>query len=194
MNISSVEKKRVLREETALKVAALPKSYTASADKRICEAVIGTSEYQRAQTVFCFVGRDNEINTYPILIDALRSGKCICAPKCVADGLMEARQVTGLDDLALAKFGLMEPVDSCKVIMPSEIDFAVIPCLTCDIFGHRLGFGGGYYDRYLSNSTFFTCMICRRELIREKIPWESHDIIPDMLISEDHCKYFHHII
>ena len=179
------EKKRALREEFTLKAAALPGSYTGPADKLICEAVIKTAEYQNAETVFCFIGRSSEIDTRPIIENALGSGKRLCVPKCVATGVMEARRITGFDELAPAKFGLLEPVDSCALVLPPEIDFAVVPCAACSPKGLRLGFGGGYYDRYLSGACFFTCVICRSELLCEEIPTESHDITPDMLITED---------
>ena len=182
MDIS--EKKRALRDEYIRKAAALPESYTGPTDKQICGAVIATGEYQRAETVFCFVGRSGEINTRPIIEDALRLGKRLCVPKCVANGVMEARRIKSLDELVPAKFGLLEPADFSETVLPFEIDFAVIPCVTCNFLGHRLGFGGGYYDRYLPEGGFFSCMICRRQLICEEIPMDDHDIIPTLLITE----------
>ena len=183
------ENKRALREKIKEMAAGLPESYATAADKKICEAVINTAEYQRAETVFCFVGRKNEIDTKPILEDILRSGKRLCVPKCIAKGIMEARQITSLNDLSLVNFGLLEPRDSCELVLPSEIDFAVVPCVTCDLKGRRLGFGGGYYDRYLSAADFFSCMVCRHKLISEEIPTDSYDIIPDMLITEEFVLY-----
>jgi len=177
--------KRILRQKLMEKAAGLPESYTARADKQICEAVIKTAEYQNAKTVFCFVGRSTEINTRPILEDALRSGKCLCVPKCYGKGVMEAKRITGFDDLYPAKVGLLEPLDSAELIIPTRIDFAVVPCVACSPSGLRLGFGGGYYDKYLSNAGFFSCMICRKELLCDEIPTESHDVVPDMLITED---------
>jgi len=179
------EKKRALREKIMQKVAALSESYTTASDKQICEAVLKTPEYQKAKTVFCYVGRKSEINTRPILEDVLQSGKRLCVPKCVAKGVMEARQITSFDDLVLAKFGLLEPLDDCALVLPSEIDFVVVPCAACNLSGHRLGFGGGFYDRYLKEADFFKCMICRQALICEEIPMEDHDLIPDMLITEE---------
>jgi len=179
------DEKRELREMLKLRAAALPESYTRRADKQICGSVISTPEYKQAKTVFCFVGRPAEIDTRLILEDALRSGKRLCVPKCVSDGVMEARLITSLSDLSPAKHGLLEPDPSKSgLVFPQEIDFAVIPCVTCDHFGSRLGFGGGYYDRYLQGADFFKCMVCRSELISEKVPRESFDVIPDMLITE----------
>ena len=182
MNIQ--QEKRALREELKYQNAVLPKSYTEQADKRICESVIRTAEYQKAKTVFCFVGRTYEIDTYPIIEDALQSGKRLCVPKCVDKGIMEARRIMSSDDLAKAKYGLLEPGLSCALILPAEIEFAVIPCVTCNYTGYRLGTGGGYYDRYLEGADFFTCMICREKLIREIIPQGDKDVIPLMLITE----------
>lgn len=179
-----MEGKSKLREEVQRKAASLPPHYLNHSAEEICRTVLNLEEYKRAGAVFSFVGRPFEINTKPIIEDALMSGKILCAPKCIAKGVMDARQILDFDDLEEARLGLLEPKDSCKVILPSEIDFALIPCVSCDMSGHRLGFGGGYYDRYLRETHFFKCVICRQELILENVPWEAHDVIPDLLVTE----------
>ena len=69
-------------------------------------------------------------------------------------------------------------------LQPEEIDLAVIPCCTCSHTGKRLGYGGGYYDRYLGRVEGMKAVICRERIMRDDIPVEEHDQAVDMVISE----------
>lgn len=178
------EKKRALRAEIKKRIPSIPAEQWKSAEQEICRKILELPEYQNADTIFCFVGREDEINTRPILADAWASGKRVCVPKCLRLGVMEAREIGSLDELIEVRLGLLEPGDESRCIPPGEIGFAVIPCASCNLSGHRLGFGGGFYDRYLRNAVFFRCLICRHELLTAGIPMEEHDVIPDMVITE----------
>ena len=80
-----------------------------------------------------------------------------------------------------------------RSIPPKEIDLALIPCLSCGRDGHRLGYGGGYYDRYLNQVKGTLAVLCRRVLMCDEIPIEDHDKNMDFVICEEgilniHCK------
>ena len=70
------------------------------------------------------------------------------------------------------------------LIEADEIDFAVLPCVTCDHQGNRLGHGKGYYDRFLKGTKFSTCMICFEKLISGNIPMDDHDQKADSVITD----------
>ena len=141
-------------------------------------------EYQEAGTVFCFVGTDREINTRPILEDILAAGKRLCVPLCMGKGIMELRQVTDLRQLVPGAYGILEPPADAPIVAVDEVDFAVMPCLTCNRLGQRLGRGGGYYDRFLSHYRGGTVLLCREKLIREEIPLEPHDYPVPWVLTE----------
>lgn len=178
------EQKKALRGETRAAVNSLEKQYTEKADCDIFGLLTGLSEYRDASTVFCFVGTSEEINTVPILEDALHSGKRVGVPKCVVRGIMEVREIKSMGDLAAGAYGILEPGDQCPVIDPKEIDLAVVPCMTCSSDGRRLGYGGGFYDRYLERTGAVKAVICRERIMRENIPVDSHDKVMDIVISE----------
>ena len=104
---TSEDRKRALRREIKAAVAALDKGYTKEADLQIFRHVAGLPEYEQAGTLFCFVGTSSEIDTAPILEDALRRGKRVGVPRCISRGIMEVREIRSLRDLEAGKYGIM---------------------------------------------------------------------------------------
>ena len=79
---------------------------------------------------------------------------------------------------------LLEPKEDCAIVDVDNVDFAILPCLTCNHAGQRLGKGGGYYDRFLSHYRSGTVLLCREKLIREEIPVEPHDYPVPWVLTE----------
>ena len=178
------EEKQQLRAIVRRLEAALAPEYKAKSARSIAHRLLAMPEYQEAQTVFCFVGTDREIDTRPILEDALAAGKTLCVPLCTEPGHMESRQITDLNQLVPGRYGLLEPTADTPVSPVDAIDFAVLPCVTCNYQGHRLGHGGGYYDRFLSQYRGGTVLLCRELLIRQEIPVEPHDYPVPWVLTE----------
>ena len=178
------EEKQQLRAIVRRLEAALAPEYKAKSARSIAHRLLAMPEYQEAQTVFCFVGTDREIDTRPILEDALAAGKTLCVPLCTEPGRMESRQITDLNQLVPGRYGLLEPTADTPVSPVDAIDFAVLPCVTCNYLGQRLGHGGGYYDRYLQQITGTQAVLCRTALMCDEIPMEAHDRTIDFVICE----------
>lgn len=178
-----MEKKKC-RKEIQEKIAILSKEYNQEASQKIAEFLCGMEAFQKAKTIFCFVSTPSEINTHSIIQYAWNSGKQVAVPRCLEKGQMEACVITNEEDLEEGKFGIMEPKAECKVLMPRQIDLIIMPCLSCDRNGNRLGYGGGYYDRYLEKCTGVRVVICREKLMLAEIPSEPFDQKGDFLITE----------
>ena len=148
---TSENRKRALRREIKAAVAALDKGYTKEADLQIFRHVAGLPEYEQAGTLFCFVGTSSEIDTAPIPEDALRRGNG-WGSQVHLQRIMEVREIRSLRDLEAGKYGIMEPGAHAPVIQAEEINLAIVPCMSCSHDGRRLGYGGGYYDRYLGRT------------------------------------------
>lgn len=182
--MSKQEEKQQLRRIVRQLEADLSSRYKEASSRAICDHLLAMPEYQEADTVFCFVGTEREINTRPILKDVLRRGKTLCAPLCIAPGRFEPRLITDLSQLIPGAYGVLEPSADSSLVDIDGIDFAVIPCLTCNHLGQRLGKGGGYYDRFLAHYRGGTVMLCREKLIREEIPLEPHDYPVPLVLTE----------
>ena len=174
------EEKQQLRR--TLRKLELSPAYREESSRRIAARLLALDAYRNAGTVCCFVGTAREIDTRPILQDALSSGKRLCVPLCTAPGQMEMRAIAALDCLAPGTMGILEPPPDTPIVDAAEIDLAVLPCLSCDREGRRLGYGGGYYDRFLQQYTGAAVLLCREQLLWPEIPVEAHDIpIPRVL-------------
>ena len=178
------EEKKDLRRRMKALEEQLSERYKRASNQGICAHLLAMPEYQAAETVFCFVGTSKEIDTRPILEDCLAAGKQLCVPLCTGPGLMELRQIETLCQLTTGAYGILEPPAQAPVISVDDVDFAILPCTTCDHFGHRLGKGGGYYDRFLSHYRGGTVLLCREKLIREEIPVEPHDYPVPWVLTE----------
>lgn len=147
--------------------------------------LLALSEYERAKTLFVFVSTPNEIDTIPVIKKALERGKRVGAPRCMSKGVMDVFEIKSLDDLEPGgQLGIREPGIHCPPILKSEIDFAVIPCICCDRRGYRIGYGGGYYDRYLADRYFPAAALCRNVVLRRELPIEPWDIPADIVLTE----------
>ena len=114
----------------------------------------------------------------------MRDGKNIAVPLCVQKGVMEARRIVGMGGLVTGRYGILEPRLECPLVLPEELDLVIVPCCTGNAKGQRLGYGGGYYDRFLPQTRCPTMLLCRHQLEREDIPVEPHDVQMDYFVTE----------
>lgn len=183
------EEKQQLRKTMRSIIRSLSPRYWSRASEAICHQLLAMPEYQEAHTVFCFVGRmAEELDTLPVIEAALQTGKQVCVPLCTGTGIMEPRLLTEVSQLTVGAYGIMEPPADAPLVPVDTIDFAIIPCLSCNRLGQRLGRGGGYYDRFLSHYRGGTLLLCPEKLLRDEIPVEPHDYPVPWVLTEQ-CLY-----
>lgn len=182
--MTKTEEKQKLRTKVRADEQKLSQKYKTRADKAIAGYLLEMPEYLAADTVFCFVGTAREINTRPILENALSLGKTLCVPLCTGPGQMDLRKISSLDDLSIGSYGILEPHTDAPKISADDVDFSVIPCLCCARDGRRLGQGGGFYDRFFTSYRGAAVLICRERLLREEIPVEPHDAVIYWVVTE----------
>jgi len=176
--------KKELRAQIAQAVSELSGDYCRTADEAIRRHILESEMYQKAETLFCYVGVAREIDTAPFVRAALAAGKRVAVPLCVGKGIMEARAIQSMEDLVPGKYDIPAPAPHCPVVEPEAFDLIIVPCSTGNAKGQRLGYGGGFYDRYLPRTRCPKVLLCREKLVREDIPVEEHDLILDYLITE----------
>lgn len=129
---------------------AFPAEAKAAADRAICARLFALPEWQAAHTVFLYVSFRSEVDTHVLLAAALESGRRVLVPRVVRPVReIEACEVHSLQDLAPGTWGILEPAHPRRVAHPQEVDLVVVPGLAFDAQGGRIGYGGGFYDRYL---------------------------------------------
>ena len=182
--MTKAEEKKAVRAEVRRAERALEDDYLVQSGEAVVRRLLTMPEYREAGTVFCFVGTGREIDTRPLLSDALARGKTLCVPLCSGDGVMELRRLCRLEALAPGAYGIPEPPADSVRISPDAVDLAVIPCLACSRSGARLGRGGGYYDRFLASYRAPAVLVCRERLVRQELPVEPHDLPVPLVLTE----------
>lgn len=176
--------KQQLRRDMRRRAAELPADYCRAADAGIIRFVLSQPEYLSSRTIFCFVGREREINTQPLLETILSQGRGLAVPRCLTEGRMELRLVASLAQLAPGAYGILEPGEDLPLISADQVDLAVVPCLTCDRQGRRLGQGGGFYDRWLAGYQGKSFLVCRERMMAENVPCGYYDQKFPLIITE----------
>ncbi len=183
------EEKNQLRRLLLEQMRALPPAYCRKADKAIYRHVAALPAYQTARTICVYVGMAHEIDTKPLIKRMLAGGKRVGVPLCVGKGVMEIREIGGLDELQPGTWGILEPAPDAPLLQPDEIDLGLIPCVSGNEEGQRLGYGGGFYDAYLAKAPFLRVLLCRKAMMTAPIPMEPHDAMMDVVVSEDGAVY-----
>ena len=159
----------------------------AEASERIRRRLADLPEWRNAATVLLFLSMPDEVDTLPIVRDALAAGKTVAVPKVDARRkVMDARVLRDLDgDVAPGVYGILEPV-AAEVVEPGDIDLVLVPARAFDRHGNRLGRGGGYYDRYMSHPDFraLRCGIAFAAQLLDDLPHDPHDLPVHLLVTE----------
>ena len=144
--------KKTLRNQTIAAMKILPQTIKTQADEELTQRLLELPAFQEAKTLATYLSFDHEVSTAGLIQAALQFGKRVCVPRTYPHGRMEFVEYDP-DILEKTRFGLLEPNERGQVVDKSEIDLIHVPGLVFQSKGYRIGYGGGYYDRYLADYT-----------------------------------------
>jgi len=176
--------KTELRRQVTEEIAALPDDYVFGSDKGLFHNATSLKEFLDARNIMIYHSVKREPDTLELAKTALQMGKTVAFPHCIGGGVMHALVVKSLKELEPGMLGIPAPPKTAPLIAPDELDLIFVPALTFDLAGHRLGYGGGYYDRFLSGIPAFTVGMARERLLRRVLTTEPHDIAVKCVITE----------
>ena len=175
--------KAELRKQILQEMKAVPQKQKIAMDQALTERFLNYPVYHEAKVVATYLSFPHEFQTQGLIDQALKDGKKVLIPKTYPKGHMEF-VVYDPQQLAKTSFGLLEPQGDLEVVEPSQIDLIHVPGLAFTTEGYRIGYGGGYYDRYLEHfagqslSTIYPCQV-------QEFNSENHDIpVQEVLIYE----------
>ena len=186
MDTAALEKQR-LREERLAAREALSEQERSVLDDRITQKLLAISEYAEATTVLTYVSVSSEVSTRMFIESALRDGKTVAVPRCLPGHCLEFVAITSLDQLIAAPFGLFEPPKELPALTEEQMDasICIVPALLVDTKGYRLGYGAGFYDRFLSTYPGKKiCLAYQQNLSRTMLPHTAFDVAVDVVITE----------
>ncbi len=184
------EYKRSLRQKYKSIRAAFSEEEKAELDKSIKERVCRLRQYRSAGTILCYVSTPIEVDTFMIIEQAMRDNKRVAVPRCIDNTReMDFYYINSIDDLAPRTFGVLEPIEGkCEKMTDFSSSICIIPGLAFDSAGFRLGYGKGYYDRFLSGYSCQKIGIVYDNCIQSRLPHGKFDISVDVLVTPKAVK------
>lgn len=191
--VISIDKKSIRKKYIDIRNSC-PKSELLVFSESISEKLNQLEFVVNAKNIMCFVSFGSEVETHSLIKNWLKVGKNVAVPAIGNDrGVMHAVRISGFNELkACGKYGILEPtVLEDNIMSPGDFDVIIVPGSVFDIRKNRMGYGAGFYDRFLSH-TGPLCRkigICFDFQVADEIPHEEHDVPLDLLITEKRIIY-----
>lgn len=197
------EKKRALRRTIAERRKQYPQEVLADLSAQITERIFALEAYQKARTVFLYMELPGEVQMRALIEQCLRDGKKAAVPKVFRgsgrmhspDGEastpgMRFYEIRGFDHLVRGAMNILEPDPAvCACLDEEEDALMILPGVAFDTKRHRIGYGGGFYDRYLQEHKKHPTAAAAFDFqLFDEVPYESTDICPDCLVTPS-CIY-----
>jgi len=148
-------------------------------NEKILNALTSQDFYKNAKTVMTYVSFGDEVDTHA-LIKKMLGEKCVCAPKCISKTEMEARTFSSFSDLSVGTYGILEPTGEVLC----DFDLIIVPGVAFNENLHRIGYGAGYYDRFLSGNKAVTVGLFY-EIQKYDFKADEYDYPLDYIITEE---------
>ncbi|WP_457568224.1 5-formyltetrahydrofolate cyclo-ligase [Desulfurobacterium sp.] len=174
------EKKAVLRHAIKEKRLLLDRKEVEAKSKVICEKLLTVDAVKRYRKFLLYYPFKNEASLLPLFQQLKKSGKSVLFPKVSGKEIIPV-EVNSLNELSPGYMGIMEPPAAGK---KEEPEVVFVPGIAFDLNCYRLGYGGGFYDRFLSLGKYFTIGVCFDFQIVKKLPVEPFDVPVQLVISE----------
>ncbi len=180
---------RTIKNEIREKFKAVREEYSDEKrkdyDEKIANRVISSITFRHSKNILLYASKEKEIDTKKIYEKAIEAGKNVYYPKCYEGGIMKFFRVNSLSELESGEFNILEPKgDSEEYVFSAEPSLCIVPALIFDKDGYRIGYGKGFYDRFLSKFKGVSIGLAYKELIQEKLPRGHFDRHVDVIVSD----------
>lgn len=176
--------KREMREKYSAIRNEMDKAKRDEFDKKIFDRLTASITYRHSNEILLYASMGSEIDTWAIFDAAIKAGKKVAYPLCFEDNTMKYYYVSSRDDLEEGAFGILEPKKGLEEYVPSSLSICVVPAIVFDKEGYRIGYGKGFYDRFLSSFPGVKVGLVYSNMIIPRVPRGRFDKHVDILISE----------
>jgi 5-formyltetrahydrofolate cyclo-ligase len=170
--------KNELRIEMRAKLHAITPEQRERASALACARLLQQKLWGQVNSVMFYSALQDELDFAPLIDEALASGKTVALPKFVeaTKSYLPFKISHVQRDCAAGRFGIIEPAAACAEFPANRLDLILVPGVSFDLTGHRLGRGQGHYDRLLASVVGIKCGVAFDEQLIQRIPAEAHDI------------------
>lgn len=182
--------KTELRQKYRSLRQSMPPEIKEERDEAIAHQVKRLWQYQNNDILLIYVSTAIEVDTFRIIRRAFEDGKKVAVPRCVPDSRnMEFYYIDSTDDLTPGMFGVLEPsADPARLYRERDGGLCIVPAFSYDWSGYRLGYGKGYYDRFLSRFEGNIVGICYSDCVQRSLPHGRFDRPVELLVTEKYLR------
>jgi len=186
------KEKSELRERYKEVRRTMPEEVKQACNQKIFRRLIELWSFRDNSTVFCYVSGAIEVDTRLLIQEALERGKRIAVPRCRQDRCdMDFHSISSLADLSPGAYGILEPEGSASTLVTDFSDgLCIVPMLVLDRQGYRIGFGKGYYDRFLARFHGTVLGLCYENSIVPQMPHGKYDSPIHLAVTEKRVLRF----
>ena len=167
----------------------MPGDVVEQKNQAIYEKLISMSQYRRARAVVLYVSKELEVDTRRLMEKAWADGKIVAAPRCVENTrLMNMHIIRSMDDLQEGAYGILEPKAELPILTETNSAICIVPGFCNDYRGYRVGYGGGYYDRYLSGFRGAKIGVNYSDCVRPRLLGGRYDVPIDVLVTDRYIR------
>lgn len=157
-------------------------------DRIIFNKLVNNELYKNAKVIFTFVSYKSEVGTHQIIKHAIMDKKIICVPKIRSkEKGIEIFRINSMSELSVGYYGILEPLDNCPAVSSEDLDLILMPGAAFDRQGGRVGYGMGYYDRFLTNMKDCVDKIALAYdfQVLDRVPMEERDVRINGIITNE---------
>ncbi len=173
--MNTKEEKAALRRLWREKRESLPPDVRSERDTRLCRVVSESASYRYAECLLAYAPVGCEIDVFPLVRLALAEGRRVALPRTHGGGVMTFHYISSEEELILGNLGIREPQEDAPLFGEFPLALCLVPGIVYDRSGLRIGYGGGYYDRFLRDREIATLGIVYRDFILPSLPGGRYD-------------------
>ncbi len=162
---------------------SIEKEEKARLDESICKEIINSPEFSSASVILAYFPIGSEIDILPVVRYAKEKGKRVAFPVCIERDMI-FRYVESEDDFEAGEYGIPAPKNNCEEYRDRKDTFCIVPALALDKNGNRMGYGGGYYDKFLSGFSGVFAAAIYDTLLFEEVVHNERDVKIGVIITE----------
>lgn len=180
------QKKTNLRRESLDIRNAIDKDLRLEYSKKICNNILSSFAYRFSQNILMFYPIKSEPDVLEVFEKAIKDGKNVYFPKTFEKGVMEFYKVENLSELFDGKMSLKEPKGDSEKFEKQDKTLCLVPGVCFDKRGYRIGYGKGFYDRFIKKNDIIHAGVCFDELLYNEIVFDKrHDKKADMIFTQE---------
>jgi 5-formyltetrahydrofolate cyclo-ligase len=180
--LSQVVEKARLRKQLLDARDGLSLDFIKITSKEIQDNLRKIDYFRTAETIGAYYSIGSEVHTQDLLQSILNAGKQLALPKVVKNDLI-FKKISSFSELEQGNFSVMEPKDKCEVV--KNLDVVIVPAIALSKNGYRLGYGFGYYDRYLHGKKSTTIALSYAKQVIKSFTHDDHDVKMNFIVTED---------